>query len=793
MKKLFVLIFLLLFFVSSFCQKPNQSIRGKVIDQDSKVPLIGATVELLNPSGLPGVTTDFDGDFILENVPVGRRGIRINYLGYEPVILPNLIVGSGKELVLTIEMQESLISLNEVVVTAKSNKHETLNEMTTLSGRSFSVEETQRYAASLSDPARMAQNYAGVSSSGDDLSNEIIIRGNSPSYVQWRLEGIQIPGPNHYSTKGSSGGGISMLSSSILADSDFYTGAFPADIGNALAGAFDLNFRTGNNQKRENSFQLGVIGLEASMEGPFSNSSKASYLVNYRYSALGLLQRVTDLDFGDAQINFQDLSFKINLPTKKAGVFSIFGLGGLSQSSEDRVTDTLQWQNNSNLFGYREKNTYALTGLTHRFLFPNQKTYIKTVVAGSLDRYENMDEFIDINRNFELVDDETEDMEDRVLRASVTLNHKSNARHSFRGGFVFSHMSYNFLNTDREISRIGGFQFEYSPRIIGIDAEGSTQMYQSFIMHKFRPTEKITINSGIHFTHFRLSNSSAVEPRLGVRWRFSPRQSVAFSAGLHSQAEHLINYTVVRFNEDGSAFQPNLDLGLTRSAHFVIGYDRSITDNIRIKIEAYYQNLFDVPTDTSFVAGSILNAENVYDVLYNSNTLTGTGDGRNIGIDLTLERFFSDGLYYLLTGSLFDSSFSGTDGKKFNTRYNSRFNLTLLAGKEFMVGKSKKNAFTINGKILYYGGNRYSEWDFDTFSLTENGFYKLQMPSYYRFDFSLNYRINKSSSTHSISLELQNLTNRKNIANIFPNFFSGTYDTSFQGGIIPNLNYRIEF
>ena len=793
MQKQLLFFLLILFFSSANAQSHKQSIRGKIIDQDSKIPLIGATVELLNSAEGTGVTTDFDGNFILFDVPVGRRGIRINYLGYEPVLLPNLVLGSGKELVLTIEMQESVISLNEVVVTAKSNKHETLNEMSTLSGRSFSVEETQRYAASFLDPARMSLNYAGVSSAGDDLSNEIVIRGNSPSYVQWRLEGIQIPGPNHYASKGSSGGGISMLSSSMLADSDFYTGAFPSDIGNTIAGAFDLNFRTGNNQKRENSIQLGVVGLEASTEGPFSKSSKSSYLINYRYSALGLIQKIANLDFGDAKLDFQDVSFKINMPTKKAGVFTLFGLGGLSNSNSERITDPTKWQQNDDLFGFTETNTFALTGLSHRYLFANQKTYLKTVVAGTYDRYKHKEEFIDINKNNELIDDETEDLADKVLRTSITLNHKSNAKNSYRAGLIYSFLNYSFLNSDRNVSSNGNFEFNYSPRIVAIDDKGSTSMLQSFFMHKYRPTNQITINSGVHFTYFDLSNSTAIEPRVGIRWKLDKKQSVAFSAGLHSQAEHLINYTVKRFRADGTEYQPNLDLGLTKSAHFVVGYDRSITSNLRLKVEAYYQNLYDVPMDTSFVAGSILNAENVYDVLYDSRTLTNAGDGKNIGIDLTLERFLSNGLYYLVTGSIFDSSFTGTDGKKYNTRYNSRFNLTLLAGKEYAVGKSKKNSLAFNGKFLYYGGNRYSEWDFNNFNLTEGGFYKLQAEPYYRFDFSVNYRINRKSSTHILSLELQNVTNHKNVEDIRPDFNSGTYRTTTQSGLIPNINYRVEF
>ncbi len=788
-----IILVLLLPIFNLQSQSTVQTIRGTVVDQDSKIPLIGASVLIIGEGSSIGAATDIEGRFKLADVPVGRVSLQITYLGYAPRVMSNLVLGSGKELVLNIELQEDVISLAEVVVTAERDKAETLNDMGTVSGRSFSVEETQRYAASFLDPARMAQNFAGVSSSGDDLSNEIIIRGNSPAYVQWRLEGIQIPGPNHYASQGSSGGGISMLSSSMLGDSDFYTGAFPADIGNALAGAFDLNFRNGNNQKREHSFQVGVLGIEASSEGPFSENSSASYLVNYRYSALGLIQQVTDLDFGDADINFQDLSFKINVPTKKAGVFSLFGLGGLSQSSSELVTDSTQWMSNRDLFQFRESNSYGLVGLKHRFLFSNQKTYLTTIISGTYNRYELKEEFIDRNRDFMLIDDETEDLNDKVLRTSITLNHKASARHNYRAGIVWSNLGYRFLNSNRLVSSLGNFSFDYTPRVLAIDDEGRTDMLQGFAMHRYRPSNSITINSGIHFTYFRLSASSAIEPRLGIRWQASSKHSFALSGGLHSQAEHLINYTLRRETADGQEFQPNLELGLTKSAHFVAGYDWSVKDNLRIKIETYLQRLYDVPIDVSFPAGSILNAEDVYDVLYSSNALVNEGNGKNIGIDVTVEKFLSNGFYYLVTGSLFDSSFTGTDGNKYNTRYNSRYNLTLVGGKEFSIGRERKNLFGINTRVLYYGGNRYSEYDFSRGTLTEDGFFKLQASPYFRTDLSFNYRLNTNSASHIIALELQNLTNRKNIADIQPDFNTGSYATFNQSGLIPNLYYRIEF
>ena len=761
------------------------------MDQDSKIPLIGASVTILTTTEPQGTLTDVDGHFTIEDVPVGRQSLEVSYLGYEPAFLENVILGSGKELVLNIGLRESLIQIAEAVVTAKHDKTKALNEMSTLSARSFSIEETQRYAASFLDPARMAQNYAGVSSAGDDLSNEIVIRGNSPAYVQWRVEGVQVPGPNHYANKGSSGGGISMLSNSMLANSDFYTGAFPAEIGNALAGAFDLNFRKGNNQKREHSFQIGTLGIEASAEGPFSAHSDASYLINYRYSTLGLIGKIVQL--GDVDLDFQDVSFKVNVPTKKAGVFSLFGLGGLSKSRTDYEPDSTKWENLGDLFSEDGKNIYGLLGLGHRYIFKNKKTYVKTVLAATLDQVIFSEQFIDVRNQHQLVEFETQDLADKAFRWSTLLNHKVNAKNTLRTGFVFSDLNYSFLNETRDLHFLGNYQFEYKPKVVLLDTKGHTNMYELFAQHKYRPNNKWTLNYGLHYTYFQMTNSSALEPRFGVKWGFAPKQSLAFSAGLHSQSEHLINYTLQRQRADSSFFQPNIHLGLTKAAHFVLGYDINLNKSTRLKVETYYQSLFDVPVDTSFVGGTILNAQDVYDVLDDSYALVGDGTGRNIGIDLTFERFFADSYYYLLTGSLFESTFEDADGKRYSTRYNSRYNLTALGGKEFKVGRSKKNAISINGKLVYNGGNRYHEWDFEHKKVTEGGVFKFQAAPYFRIDFSVNYRVNRASSAHTMAIELQNLTDNQNVGGLYPDFTLKEYKTYYQNGLIPNLYYRVEF
>jgi Carboxypeptidase regulatory-like domain len=340
MKNLTAAVLLLGCLLAASClqaQEILQTIRGTVTDKETNAPLVGAEVAVLTMNPIMGDVTDPDGNFKIEKLPVGRHSLQVSYLGYEPLTIPNLLVTAGKELVLNLQLVESAVQLEVATVIAKHDKAEALNEMATVSARSFSVEETSRYAGSFYDPARMATNYAGVAvGSSSDLSNEIVVRGNSPSGILWRLEGVEIPNPNHFGSMGGSGGGISMLSSSTLSNSDFYTGAFPSEFGNALSGVFDLNMRNGNNEKREYAVMLGALGLEGAVEGPFQpltpkgerKGNGGSYLVNYRYATLGLLSAVGLNIAGDVTPKYSDLSFKLNMPTQRAGTFALFGLAG---------------------------------------------------------------------------------------------------------------------------------------------------------------------------------------------------------------------------------------------------------------------------------------------------------------------------------------------------------------------------------------------------------------------------------------------------------------------------------
>ena len=374
-----IILLLLLNTVIGFSQIVTQTVKGRIFDAETQTPLTGATVVISGTKPLLGSTTDLMGNFKISNVPLGRYNFQISFIGYDPAIVPEILVTSGKEVVINTGLKQSVNQMNEVTVKAYTRKDVPLNTMASISARSFSVEETRRYAGGVDDPARMASAFAGITS-GNLQDNAIVIRGNSPKGVSWRLEGIDIPNPNHFPGANMAGGGIvTVFSSQMLTNSDFYTGAFPAEYGNAIAGVFDMKLRTGNSEKREHTVQFGVLGLDIASEGPFKTGGKATYLFNYRYSTLGLMQPLLPAHSGLPV--YQDLSFKLNFPNKY-GSISMWGIGALDNMQKGQISDSSKWENENSRSSLDWDLSMGAIGITNK-LFLGIQTYINTTIAAS--------------------------------------------------------------------------------------------------------------------------------------------------------------------------------------------------------------------------------------------------------------------------------------------------------------------------------------------------------------------------------------------------------------------------
>ena len=777
------LILLTLLVLSSLSNAQNtQVVRGIVIEKDTRQPVIGASITLLNSSPLKAVTTDMDGKFKMIEVPVGPQSFIVRYLGFADYPINHIDVNSAKELILNIEMESATIQSKEVEIIAHVAKDKPLNEMSMISARTFSVEETQRYATSANDVGRMAMGFAGVQPNKDN-NNDVVIRGNSPVGVMWRLEGIEIPNPNHFARKGSTGGGISIISGNLLDNSDFSTGAFAAEYGNAFSGVFDLKFRKGNNEKRENTFRAGLLGLDFATEGPFKKGGQASYLVNYRYSTLGILNQLGFSVVGkNVSNNYQDLCFNFYLPTSKHGVFTVFGVGGVSYEYQDVPDkDTAKWFGNTDYTRTDFKTKMGAFGVTH--LIPvGTKSYIKTVIIAGGNHVVFNDDTVTTQFKSTMISNE--DYKNGRIAVSSLYNRKMSNQHVLRCGVVMSNIRYGFINRK--------FDDAAANLKTIIDDSGNTFLLQGYAQVKSKYNAHWSSNFGVHSMFLTLNNTYSIEPRAAATFHFGNKKITA-AYGLHSQIQPLGNYFTQYINTSGLML-PNLSLPFTKAHHLILAYDYLISENLRLKLEPYYQYLFHAPI--GMVAKStyfILNERNGYA----AQPLKGLGTGINRGLDLTFEKFYSQHYFFLLSASLFDSKYRTETGVWYNTKYNTNYSISFVGGgeKQFKNG----SVLEIGTRMMYMGGQRYSPVDIAASTIAretvrdESKPYTLQIPAYWRIDLRIAYKTNRKKFSSQVALDIQNLLAHKNI-------WQQNYDVAkqslvyrYQQGLIPVISYRIYF
>lgn len=762
----------------------TQTIKGQVLDEQSGSPIAGVSVMV---EGLrSGTMTDSAGHFRLIKIPVGRQAIRASVIGFADVLIKNVEVTSSKEVVLEIKLREKVRNIEEVIIKAARSKSRALNDAALVSARQLSMDEAVRYSGTRNDPSRMAQNFAGVSGA-NDARNDIVIRGNSPAGVLWRMEGIDIPNPNHYSTLGSTGGPVTILNTNTLKNADFLTGAFPAQYGNALAGVFDLRMRNGNNDKYEFLGQMGFNGFEFGAEGPVSKKTRSSFLINYRYSLIAVVQKIgLTVGTGAATPYYQDVNFKLNIPTKKAGTFSWFGLGGESHIKFAAIDeDNLYSTNDGSLRDRNFNSLTGVTGLTHTYFF-DARTSGKLILAVSGLYSKYTEDFYNSTRP-----DKRAFYKKNVqlkYAAGYTLNKKINRKNQFTAGIV---ADFSRLKLNNEYIPDGDSTLQTL-----FNTKKNAVLVKGFANYSYRFSDKLSTNFGVYAQLFTLNNTGSTEPRWNIKYQFKPSQSISFGAGLHSQTQPLEVYFYETKDGVGNVELTNKELGFVRSAHGVLGYDINFSKNLRLKAELYGQYIYDAAVEKDNSSFSMLNTG--ADFYFPDKTnLVNKGKGYNYGAEMTVERFLNQGFYYLVTASVFDSKYKGSDHVWRNTAFNSHFAFNVLAGKEIKL--TAKTSAGIDTKITWAGGQRYTPFDeaasaqagYVVFKTTEA--YSLQHPDYLRWDLKFSYIRNGKKATQKWYVDLQNLTNRDNIYIRTLNPKTGNTGIINQIGFFPNINYQITF
>ena len=766
-----------------------QTLKGVVRDRQTEMPLVGANIVMTSVVPTRGTISDIEGRFTLDDVTPGRHDLQISYLGYDPIVLPNILVTSGKDVVLEIGLEEALIKMEEIVVTAVVEKDKASNEMATISSRMFTLEEVTRYSGGRNDASRMAANFAGVNIA-DDSRNDIVIRGNSPTGVLWRMEGIPIPNPNHFATLGTTGGPVSALNTNLLKNSDFMTSAFPSEYGNANAGVFDIQLRSGNRDKFEFTGQLAAFsGLEFMAEGPLSSKKKgSSFVASYRHSFVELAD-VAGLNVGTNAIpRYKDLTFKIDLGRRKSGTWSIFGLAATSDI--DFLAKDVQ---DDDFFAAQDEDSYAtsfigLIGINHSLLI-SDRSYVRTTLG-----YSTSGNTFDVDRYSEglVTKDRVFEVDDQNSRLTLSsyVNTKLSAGLNVRSGILLESYALHAFARDKDDDHWRTLR----------DFDDNLILYQAFSQAQWKPNRHITLNGGLHIQYLDFNSDFALEPRVGINWHLAGQQQISLGFGLHNQMLPLPIYIYETIMPDGTSSRTNADASFLKSAHYVLGYDKRLGTDWRIKSEVYYQDLIDVPVEREISSFSILNVGADFG-FPEVGFLQNTGSGANYGAELTIEKFFSKNYYLLTTGSLFQSKYTGSDRIERNTAFNNNYVFNILGGKEFLFSKDKKNAITFDVKFTMAGGRYYTPIDLeasiqqDQEVLREEVAFSERFDPYLRLDLKFGYRLNNSKKGYAqqFFLDFQNFTNRQNVFVRRFNRSTGRIDTIHQIGFFPDILYRIQF
>jgi hypothetical protein len=795
MKRIAIFSLLILAVTStSLAQKYTQTVRGKIIDKETQQSIAYATVALQSNGTMMGTVSDDQGNYRLENVPNGRATVQVSFVGYESITIPNIEITSGREAIVNVELVESTVALEGVLVRAEVNKEKPINTFASASARTFSVEEAQRYAGASYDVSRLAMNFAGVKST-DDTQNEIVIRGNSPIGMLFRLDGIDIPNPNHFGDGSASGGIVSMLNVNTLANSDFFTGAFPAEYSNTTSGVFDLKTRNGNNQKHEFIGQFALMGTELSAEGPISKKNGSSYLINYRYSTVQLLNAVVDLQMPSLP-TYQDGLFKLNFPSRGKGSTSIIGFGGTNQIHWIESTrDTSEVKTDMAALLNYDTDEYidsksGVIGLTHTRSL-GEKSYLKVILSAStVANLYRVDSVSNIDRTPHLWSGSNFQRTKYATR--IYVNTKLSSRNSIRTGLTIERQEFNLndsvLHSSNEVFRTLR------------DFDGHDYFAHPYVQWQHRVNQEVRFNVGLSSNYQHSTSSFSVEPRAGLNWEPTKGNTFSLAYGLHSLSTPVEVLHSRILDANGVYTDPNTDLDFTKSHHFVMSYDKIFSGRVRLKTELYYQHIFDALVEAKPSSFSMLNRASASSLEFGA--LTNGGNGFNYGVELTAEKFMDKGTYFLSTLSLFESKYRGSDNVLRNTAFNGNYVFNLLGGKEFKIGSGNGRyikRLNVDGKFNLAGGKRYSPIDLEASrhigytQYDETDAYSQQMPMYMNINLRTGIKFSGKSATQEIAINISNLTNRKNPFFMKYDPLTDGIKTVYQFGLMPDILYRIIF
>ena len=797
MKRLTIATLLLLFSILAYSQNSTQVITGTVIDRETQLPVPGATVYIQDSDPLIGTATDQYGRYKLENVPLGRQEVVCTSVGYSTYVSEALIITSAKEVTLDIRLDLGL-EIEGVTVSAFKTISEPLNDLAIVSARSFTAEEADRFPAAVNDISKMALSFPGVQQGRSDVENDIVVRGNSAYGMIWRLEGMDIPAPNHFARMGTSGGGISILSAQLMSRSDFYTGGMPAEFGNTMSAAMDIRLKNGNLHNFENRAKLSVIGIDYALEGPIKRD-RSSFIFNARYSTLGLMNRLGFYIIGENAFNeFADFSFNVHFDNpEKHTKTNIFGMGGISfeqLSPKHPVSERdpeVEWHHFDRLFGSR----MGTVGIVHKKVF-DSRTHLR--LSAAVNAHYNYAKYDSLNLEDERYRYHHLEYYDNRVIAHAVLTRSLTDRWKVKTGLIGNLISYDFFLRNIPLATIANLG-QNTQQFLDVDENGISGTGQAYLQTTYDLTPKLSISGGFHGLLLELNNTGSVDPRISIKYQANQNHRLSLAIGKYSQMLPLPAYyyqeSDTLANGSVESDYPNFDLEFIYSNHYIVAHQYTTSEKLKISTELYYQDVHNGPVSAD--------PEDNYYFLNNMSdfppfNVESKGRGYNYGIDMAVEKLFSNSFYFLVTGSLYQSKYRAANGIWYNTRFNSIFLTAVTAGKEFNVGSG---ILQVGGRFTCNGGYRYSPYDpvksgeAGRYVALEGAEMTGQIPAYWKIDGRVGYRFSRPEWAMNISVDISNVTGHDNPSSVGYNPVTNEEYYNYHSGIdlIPLLNIQVDF
>lgn len=766
MMKIYFLLFIFLILASESHSQQTSSVTGKITDESTGLPLRKAAISILRGETLvAGSRTMPDGFFTITDVPVGEYTIRINLVGYNTILLDNVVVVSGEPTDLRIQM--SVVSTEEIVV--EENRFTKPNDIAN-SVKTLRYEEIRRSPGGFEDVGRVLQTLPGVSFVNNGR-NDLIVRGGAPTENLFVVDNAVVPNINHFGSQGSTGGPVSIIELDFVNEVDFISGAFPARFGDKLSSVLDIRLRDGNRNRFLADINLSATGLGAVLEGPIGSKKKGSWLFSASRSYLDLIFNAAGFGFvpeySSAQLKaLYEFSGKNSLTVNLWG--NIDKVRFNNDDEEDRQDNENILQNNQN--GY--VNTYEF------------RTILSPVSLLKLNlgrTYTNFD-YSGRDSAFSEIFSNNSEEGNTTIKAEYLVSPSGSTQIETGAG-------WNFINSTADLLRIADTTYFVD------DATGSRYVLPDLDTYSELNTGKafafaqvsqvilknFRLNLGARYDYFsEINNKSYFSPRASLVYSVSPKLNLSFGYGIFYQSPSLVWLT---------GYEENKRLNDIRADHYVAGVEYLFTSDLRIVVEGYHKNYSDYPTSTirPFIILSNTGGDFEQTQDFGIEPLVSKGTGYSRGIELYLQKALTSDFYGLLNLSLFDAKYTALDGVERNSSFNNRYLFTALGG--YRPGKE----WEISGKFRWVGGRPFTPIDPANGNQLVSRYNSEFLPDFNSLDIRVDKRWNFNDWTLITYIDIQNVYGKKNISGYRWNEYTKQIEANESIGTLPTIGINAIF